>query len=156
MASRILGMGDVLSLIEKAQLNFDEQKAIDLEKKIRKSQFTMEDFLDQLQQMKKMGPISSLIDMIPGASKQLKGATVDEREFVKTEAVICSMTRKERLNPNLLNASRRRRIAAGSGTQVQDVNKVIKNFEQMQKMMKQFGGMADDIKKGKKRMPSFK
>jgi len=155
MASRILGMGDVLSLIEKAQVNFDEQKAMDLEKKIRKSQFTMEDFLEQLQQMKKMGPLSSLIDMIPGAAQKLKGATIDEREFVKTEAVICSMTRKERLKPELLNASRRKRIAAGSGTQVQDVNKVIKNFEQMQKMMKQLGGMTDDIKKGKKRLPFF-
>ena len=156
MASRILGMGDVLSLIEKAQVNFDEQKALDLEKKIRKSQFTMEDFLDQLQQMKKMGPLSSLIDMIPGAAQKLKGATVDEREFVKTEAVISSMTKKERINHNILNASRRKRIAAGSGTMVQDVNKVIKNFEQMQKMMKQFGGMTDDIKKGKKRLPMFK
>lgn len=157
MASRILGMGDVLSLIEKAQLNIDEKKAIELEKKIRSQQFSFEDFLDQLQQMKKMGPLSQLVDMIPGMNAgKLKGMEVDDKELVKVEAIIKSMTRKERLEPSILNGSRRKRIALGSGTSIQDVNKVIKNFEQTRKMMKQFADMEKDIKKGKKKLPFFR
>lgn len=157
MSSRILGMGDVLSLIEKAQSAMDEKTALELEKKIRNQQFTFEDFLDQLQQMKKMGPLSQLLEMIPGMnSKALKGVEVDDRELIKVEAIIKSMTKKERVEPSILNGSRRKRIAAGSGTTIQDVNKVIKNFEQSRKMMKQFAGMERDIKKGKKKLPFFK
>ncbi len=157
MSSRILGMGDVLSLIEKAQSAMDEKTALELEKKIRSQDFTFEDFLDQLQQMKKMGPISQLLEMIPGMnSKALKGVEVDDREIIKVEAIIKSMTKKERVEPSILNGSRRKRIAAGSGTTIQDVNKVIKNFEQSRKMMKQFAGMEKDIKKGKKKLPFFK
>lgn len=157
MASRILGMGDVLSLIEKAQSVFDEKKAMELEKKMRTQQFTFDDFLDQLQQMKKMGPMSSLLEMIPGMnSSKLKGMEVDEKELVRVEAIIRSMTKKERLNPDIINGSRRKRIAAGSGTTIQDVNRVMKNFEQSKKMMKQFAGMEKDMKKGKKKMPFFR
>jgi signal recognition particle subunit SRP54 len=157
MASRILGMGDVLSLIEKAQANFDETKAMELERKIRTQQFTFDDFLDQLQQMKKMGPMSQILDMIPGMNAgKLKGVEVDDKELVKVEAIIHSMTKKERQDPTIINGSRRKRIAAGSGTQIQDVNKTIKNFEQTKKMMKQFADMGKDIKKGKKKLPFFK
>ena len=154
MASRILGMGDVLTLIEKAQSNMDEKKAMELEKKIRTQSFTFEDFLDQLQQMKKMGPLSSLLEMIPGMnSSKMKGIQVDDKEMGRTEAIIHSMTKKERVDPNVINSSRRKRIAAGSGTTVQDVNKLLKNFEQTKKMMKQFSGMEKDIKKGKTKLP---
>lgn len=157
MASRILGMGDVLTLIEKAQATIDEKKAIELEKKIRSQQFTFEDFLDQLQQMKKMGPLSSLLEMIPGMNAgKMKGLEVDDREMARTEAIINSMTKKERVNPDIINASRRKRIAAGSGTTIQDVNRLLKNFEQTKKMMKQFAGMERDMKKGKKKLPFFK
>ncbi|HRU41853.1 MAG TPA: signal recognition particle protein, partial [Candidatus Diapherotrites archaeon] len=157
MASRILGMGDVLSLIEKAQSAFDEQKAIELERKIRTQQFTFDDFLDQLQQMKKMGPLSSILEMLPGMNpSKLKGMEVDDRELVKVEAIIRSMTKKERHNPDIINGSRRKRIAAGSGTSIQDVNRVMKNYEQSKKMMKQFAGMEKDMKKGKMKMPFFK
>lgn len=157
MASRILGMGDVLTLIEKAQANMDEKKAMELEKKIRTQSFTFEDFLDQLQQMKKMGPLSSLLEMIPGMnSSKMKGMQVDDKEMGRTEAIIHSMTKKERVNPDVINASRRKRIAAGSGTSVQDVNKLLKNFEQTKKMMKQFSGMEKDIKKGKNKLPFFR
>lgn len=157
MASRILGMGDVLSLIEKAQSSIDEKKARELEKKIRNQQFSFEDFLDQLQQMKKMGPLSQIVDMIPGMNaSKLKGMEVDDKELIKVEAIIKSMTRKERLDPSILNGSRRKRIAMGSGTTIQDVNKVIKNFEQTRKMMKQFADMEKGIKKGKMKLPFFK
>jgi len=157
MASRILGMGDVLSLIEKAQSAFDEKKALELEKKIRTQQFTFDDFLDQLQQMKKMGPMSSILEMIPGMnSGKLKGMEVDEKELVRVEAIIRSMTGKERQNPDIINGSRRKRIAAGSGTSIQEVNRVMKNFEQSKKMMKQFAGMEKDMKKGKKKLPFFR
>ncbi|KAB3535196.1 signal recognition particle protein [Alkaliphilus pronyensis] len=150
MASRILGMGDVLSLIEKAQENFDAKKAKELENKIKSQSFTFEDFLDQLQQMKNMGPISQLLEMIPGAGKQLKGLEVDEKELVYIQAIIQSMTKKERQNPSILNGSRRKRIAAGSGTSVQQVNRLIKQFEQTRKMMKQFTDMEKGMKKGGK------
>lgn len=157
MASRILGMGDVLTLIEKAQANMDEKKAMELEKKIRTQSFTFEDFLDQLQQMKKMGPLSSLLEMIPGMnSGKMKGLQVDDKEMGRTEAIIHSMSKKERVDPNIINANRRKRIAAGSGTSVQEVNKLLKNFEQTKKMMKQFSGMEKDIKKGKTKLPFFR
>ncbi|MDY7033872.1 MAG: signal recognition particle protein, partial [Thermodesulfobacteriota bacterium] len=132
VASRILGMGDVLSLIEKAQENFDEKRAAELEKKIRKNTFTLEDFKDQIQQIKRMGSLDQIFGMIPGMGK-LKGignAQADEKELVKIEAIINSMTKKERLNHTILNGSRRKRIAKGSGTNVQDVNRLIKNFNQ--------------------------
>jgi len=142
MASRILGMGDMLSLIDKAQASYDESKVREMEKKLREQQFSLEDFLDQLQQLKKMGPLDQLMEMLPGMgglNKKLKGMTVDEKELVKVEAIIKSMTRQERLTPLIINSSRRRRIATGSGTRVQDVNNLLKQFEMMQKMMKQFG-----------------
>ncbi len=153
MASRILGMGDVLSLIEKAQTSIDADKAREMEKKLRSQQFTLEDFLDQLQQIKKMGPINQLMEMMPGMGalgKKMKGMSVDDRELVKVEAIIKSMTKKERLNPGILNSSRRKRIAAGSGTRTQDVNNLLKQFEMMQKMMKQLG---KGKMKGKKDFP---
>ena len=154
MASRILGSGDVLSLIEKAQAAFDEKDAADLEEKIRKNTFNLDDFLTQMQQMKKMGPISSLVKMIPGVNtKALDEANIDEKKLDRVEAIIKSMTMKEREKPEIIDASRKRRIAAGSGNQVSDVNLLLKQFEQMQKMMKQFtGGMGmRKFKKKKKR-----
>ncbi|MDF2545749.1 signal recognition particle protein [Anaerosolibacter sp.] len=151
MASRILGMGDVLSLIEKAQANFDEKKAKELEKKIRSQDFTFEDFLDQLQQMKKLGPLSQLLEMIPGAnSKQLKDIEINDKELAHIEAMINSMTTEERRNPSMINGSRRKRIAAGSGMTVQKVNNLLKQFEQTKKMMKQFSDMEKGMKKGGK------
>jgi len=142
LASRILGMGDVLTLIEKTQSVYSEQQAEELATKLRKSQFTLDDFLAQLRQVRKMGSMTDIMKMIPGLSKALpKDITVDEKDVSKIEAIICSMTRIERRNPTILNGSRRKRIAVGSGTQVSDVNKLIKNFEGAQKMMKQLGGM---------------
>ncbi|HOK63309.1 MAG TPA: signal recognition particle protein, partial [Soehngenia sp.] len=131
MASRILGMGDVLGLIEKAQASFDEKKALELEKKMRNASFTLDDFLDQLEQMKNMGPLSDILEMIPGiGSKQLKGLNVDEKELVRIEEIIKSMTKKERSNPDIIDSSRRQRIAKGSGTSIQDVNKLLKQFKE--------------------------
>jgi len=139
MASRILGMGDVLTLIEKAQASFDEKKAIELEKKLRSQQFTLDDFLDQLQQIKSMGPISQFLSMLPGINnKALKNIEIDEKQMVYVEAIIQSMTKKERENPSIINSSRKRRIAEGSGTSIQQVNQVLKQFEQVKKMMKMF------------------
>ena len=135
MASRILGMGDVLSIIEKAEEAFDEEEAIKLEKKLRKQEFDLDDYLQQLRQMKKMGSFSSILKMIPGMNK-LGDIKVDDKEFVKIEAIICSMTKAERRNPKILNGSRRIRIAKGSGTSVQQVNKFMNSFEMTQKMMK--------------------
>ncbi len=141
MASRILGAGDVLSLVEKAQEAFDEKDAAELEEKIRQNTFNLDDFLNQMQQMKKMGPLSSLIKMVPGIDhKALDNADIDERKLDRVEAIIKSMTMQEREKPEILNASRKKRIAAGSGNQVSDVNLLLKQFEQMQKMMKQLGG----------------
>lgn len=139
LASRILGMGDIVTLVEKAHEQVDQQKAIKLEEKLRKSQFTLEDFYDQLQEMKKMGPLSQLMGMIPGMNRISQNASIDEKALVKIEAIIQSMTPGERRNPHLLNGSRRKRIAAGSGTSVQDINKLMKQFEQMQKMIKTLG-----------------
>jgi signal recognition particle subunit SRP54 len=145
MSSSILGMGDVLTLIEKTQSMVDEKKAAELEKKLRKSQFTLEDFRDQMVQIRKMGSISDLIKMIPGVgnSKHMKNLKVDDRELVKVEAMINSMTTQERHKHTIINGSRRKRIAKGSGTRVQDVNRLLKNYTQVMKMMKKFnkGGM---------------
>lgn len=156
IASRILGMGDVLGLIEKAEESMDLEKAKELEKKIRMEEFDLEDFLDQMQQIKKMGPLDQIMSMIPGFStnKQLKNVQVDENELKHIEAIICSMTKEERRNPQILNASRRRRIAQGSGTEVSQVNRLIKQYEMSKKMMKQL----TDIQKGKGafKIPFFK
>ena len=143
MADRILGMGDVLTLIDKAVELYDEKKAEELEKKLATQTFTLDDFLDQLQQIKKMGGIGGLLKLLPGAG-QIKEDDIDERQLGKVEAIIQSMTKREKRNPDVLNASRRKRIAAGSGTTVQDVNRLMKQFEEMRAMMKRFGG------KGKK------
>ena len=155
MASRILGMGDVLTLIEKAQESFDEKKAKEMEQKLRKQEFTLDDFLEQMQQMKKMGPLSSILEMLPGGmGKQLKDVQIDEKDTAHIEAIIRSMTFEERRKPMVIKDSRKKRIAKGSGTTVQDVGRLLKQFEQMQKMMKQFtspgGGMGMFGKKGKK------
>ena len=148
MASRILGMGDVLSLIEKAQENIDEKKAIELEKKIRSQQFTFDDFLDQLEQMKNLGPLDQVLGMIPGVnSKKVKGLEVDEKELVKIQAIIQSMTKEERTDPSIIDSSRRKRIAIGSGSNVQDVNRLLKQFKETKKMMKKFMGMGKTMKK---------
>jgi signal recognition particle subunit SRP54 len=148
MAQRILGMGDVLSLIEKAEQQVDEKDAQDLQKKLEKDQFTLEDFLQQMRQVRKMGPLSGLIGMLPGmgAMKQLKNADVDESELDRVEAIILSMTPAERANPELINGSRRKRIANGSGTKVQQVKQLIKQFDQMRKMMRSMvGGKMPDM-----------
>jgi signal recognition particle subunit SRP54 len=142
MASRILGMGDVLSLIERAQDEFDEQQAADLEAKLRRAEFTLEDFLEQMRTVRKMARgqgLHGLLGMMPGVGRQLRNLKVDERQLDRVEAVILSMTPAERRNPKLLDGSRRRRIAAGSGTNVQSVNQLLTQFRQMQKMMKQVG-----------------
>lgn len=139
MADRILGMGDVVSLVERAQEQFDEEQAKKLQKKIQKNQFNFNDFYDQLQQIKKMGNVKDLMGMIPGMSKALKGVEIEDDAFKNVEAIIQSMTPAEKEKPELLNGSRRKRIARGSGTSVQDVNKLIKQFEDMRKMMKMMG-----------------
>lgn len=146
MASRILGMGDVLSLIEKAQNAIDTEDVAKMEQKLKTMDFDLEDFLEQMQQVKKMGSINQLIDMLPGVGAKLGDVEVDDKELGRVEAIILSMTKEERRNPTILNASRKRRISKGSGTTIQDVNKIIKQFEQSKKMMKQFSGMM----KGKK------
>ena len=155
MASRILGMGDVMSLIEKAQSAFDEDKAKEMQAKMKSSDFTFDDFLDQMQQIKKMGPLKNLLEMIPGMSqmKQLKDVDIDDKELVKIEAIIQSMTKKERQNPSIINASRKKRIAMGSGTRVSQVNRLLKQFEESKKMMKQFTNMSKSMKKGKMKFP---
>lgn len=142
MAQRILGMGDVVSLVEKAQKEFDEKEAQKLQKKIKSDSFDLEDFRQQLRQVQSMGNISDLVGMIPGAGKALQDAEISEDAFDPIEAIINSMTPEERHNPEILNGSRRRRIAKGSGTRVRDVNDLIKQFEQMKKMMKSFSGMG--------------
>jgi signal recognition particle subunit SRP54 len=136
LASRILGMGDIVTLVEKAQERFDTEKASRLEERLRKSQFTLEDFLEQLQEVRKMGPLSQVMAMLPGMNRLPADATVDEGALVRIEAIIHSMTRVERRTPSIINGSRRKRIAMGSGTTVQDVNRLMKQFEQMQRMMK--------------------
>ncbi len=150
MASRILGMGDMLSLIDKAQEAFDEKQALELEKKIRAQKFDLNDYLQQLRQMKNMGSLESILAMMPGMGKALRGAKIDDKQLSRTEAIICSMTKKERENPEIINGSRRKRIAAGCGLGVQDVNLFLKQFEQVQKMMKMF---SDPKKLRKMRFP---
>ena len=152
MASRILGMGDMLSLIEKAQSSVDETKAKELEEKFRTSTFTFDDFLEQMSQVKQMGPLDEILKMLPGANKikGLENAKVDESQMDRVEAIIYSMTKKEKTTPEIINANRKKRIAKGSGTTIQDVNRLLKQFEDMKKMMKQMSGM--NTKKGKKKM----
>ncbi|MCF6463362.1 signal recognition particle protein [Clostridium sp. Cult1] len=157
MSSRILGMGDVLSLIERAQSSIDEKKALELEKKIRSQQFTLDDFLDQIDQMKNLGPIEELLGMIPGVnSKALKNLDVNEKDIIKIKAIIQSMTSEERNDPSIIDSRRRKRIASGSGTTVQDVNKLLKQFKDTKKMMKRFTDMEKTMKKkGKFGFPFF-
>jgi signal recognition particle subunit SRP54 len=138
MASRILGMGDIVSLVEKAQQTFDQKQAEKLQDKIVKAQFTLQDFYEQLQQIKKMGPLSQVMSMIPGASKLGNLNDVDDKELKYVEAIILSMTKEERDNPGIINGSRRKRIANGSGTTIQEVNKLLTQFTEMQKMMRNF------------------
>lgn len=151
MASRILGMGDMLSLIEKAQANVDEEKAKELEEKFRTQSFTFDDFVEQLNQVKKMGPLEDIIKMLPGAGKikGLENAKVDEKQMGRVEAIIYAMTPQEKTTPDIINSSRKKRIAKGSGTSIQDVNRLLKQFEDMKKMMKQMSNMQQ---KGKKKM----
>jgi len=151
MASRILGMGDVLSLIEKAQANVDEAKAKELEEKFKSQTFTFDDFVEQLQQVKKMGPLDEILKMLPGANKikGLDNVKVDDKQMGRVEAIIYSMTPAEKTNPEIINGSRKKRIAKGSGTSIQEVNRLIKQFDEMKKMMKQMTGMASG--KGKKK-----
>ena len=150
MASRILGMGDVLTLIEKAQANVDEEKAKELEQKMRTASFTFDDFLEQLGQVRNMGPLDELLKMMPGANKikGLNNLQVDEKQISHVEAIIKSMTKEEKSRPEVINAGRRKRIAKGSGTSVQEVNRLFKQFDDMKKMMKQMSGMQQ---KGKKK-----
>lgn len=150
MASRILGMGDVLSLVEKAQANIDANKAKEMERKIRQQEFTLEDFLDQLQQVRSMGPLEDLLGMIPGMKKQMKAmqGDFDEKEILRIEAIIQSMTPNERRDPSIINGSRKKRIARGSGTKVQEVNRLLKQFEESRKLMKQFADLGRKGKRG--------
>ena len=140
MASRILGMGDVLSLIEKAEQTLDEKKALELEEKLRKNRFDLNDLMAQLEEVKKMGSMKDLLSMIPGIGKKIKDADIDDRQLDKTRAIILSMTPKERTHPDILNASRKKRVAAGCGMQVEDVNRLLAQYKQMQKMFKQLNG----------------
>lgn len=154
MASRILGMGDVLTIIEKAQANIDVKKAQEMEKKLRTQTFSLDDYLDQLEQIKKMGSMSDILSMIPGLNtKKLGGIQLDEKQIPRTQAIIRSMTMKERLEPAIINASRRKRIAKGSGTRIQDVNQLLKSYEELKKMMKQMAGMEKGGKRGKFKLP---
>jgi signal recognition particle subunit SRP54 len=145
MAQRILGMGDVLTFVEKAQREIDEERSAEMERKLRKAEFTFEDFLDQLRTIRRMGPIGNLLGMLPGAGAQLRGMKVDERELDRVEAIVLSMTPEERRRPDLIKGSRRLRIAKGSGTTVQAVNQLVKQFDQMRKLMKSMsrGKMPD-------------
>ncbi|MGG6311256.1 signal recognition particle protein [Paenibacillus macerans] len=154
MASRILGMGDMLSLIEKAQSNIDAEKAKEMERKMRNAEFTFDDFLEQMEQVKKLGPIDQIMDMIPGMGKmkQMKDVKVDEKQMGRVEAIVHSMTKEEKQHPDMINQSRRRRIAAGSGTTVTDVNRLIKQFDEMRRMMKQLSDMMGPKGKGNKMM----
>lgn len=155
MASRILGMGDILTLIEKAEAEIDEDKAKELEKKIRKAEFNFDDFLEQMEQMKKMGGIKDILGMLPGMSSQIGDLDIDDNMFKSTEAIIHSMTKEERANPAVINPSRKKRIAAGAGVDISEVNKLVKQFENSKKMMKQMSGMMSGkgMKRGKFKLP---
>ncbi|MBP1907323.1 signal recognition particle subunit SRP54 [Paenibacillus turicensis] len=152
MASRILGMGDMLSLIEKAQAEIDTDKAKEMERKMRNAEFTFDDFLEQMAQVKKLGPIDQIMDMIPGMGKmkQMQDVKVDEKQMDRVEAIVHSMTKQEKQNPDMINHNRRKRIAAGSGTNLADVNRLIKQFDEMRRMMKQLSGMMGSKGKGNK------
>ena len=152
MASRILGMGDVLSLIEKAENTLDEKKAEELEKKLRQNKFDLNDLLYQMEEMKKLGSMKDILSMIPGLGKKIKDVDIDDRQLDKTKAIILSMTPKEREKPDIINPSRKRRIAAGCGMQVEDVNRLLSQYRQMQKMFKQFGGNKGKQSKKMRRM----
>lgn len=154
MASRILGMGDVLTLIEQAEKAFEKDSAEEAAGRMLSGQFTLDDFLEQMQQLKKMGPISGLLGMMPGMPKELKGAKISDDDLKPVEAIIRAMTPLERRKPDIINGSRRNRIAAGSGTSVGEINRLVKQFGEMQKMMKRMGGMTTN-KKGKKKVPSM-
>ena len=156
MASRILGMGDVLSLIEKAQNTFDEKEAERLAGKMQQGGFDLNDLLDQMRQIKKMGSLRSLLSMMPGGNK-IDESQIDEKQVPRTEAIILSMTPEERAKPSVINPARKRRIAAGSGTKVEDVNRLLKQYEQMQKLMKQMGltGSGRNGKGKRKKMPAL-
>ena len=153
MAGRILGMGDVLSLIEQAEEVFEKDQAEEAATRLLEGQFTFDDFLDQMRQVQKMGSLSSIIAMMPGVPKELKNVNIDDGELRRVEAIICSMTADERRQPELINGSRRLRIANGSGTTTGEVNRLVKQFQEMQKLMKRMGGLGS--KKGKRRMPSL-
>ncbi|CUH92662.1 signal recognition particle protein [Herbinix luporum] len=154
MASRILGMGDILTLIDKAQAQFDEDKAREMERKIKKAEFDYNDFLEQMHQVKKMGGISDILSMLPGMGKQLKDVEIDEGALSRTEAIIYSMTKEERSNPDIINLSRKKRIAAGAGVDISEVNALVKQFDQMKKMMKQMTGMmGKGGKRGRFKLP---
>jgi signal recognition particle subunit SRP54 len=154
MASRILGMGDILTLIDKAQADFDEEKAKELEKKIKKAEFDFNDWLDQMNQIKKMGNMKDLMGMIPGLGSKMKDIEIPDDMLGRTEAIIYSMTKKERANPDILNLSRKKRIATGAGVDISEVNTMVKTFDQSRKMMKQFSGlMGKGGKRGKFKMP---
>ena len=156
MASRILGMGDVLTLIEKAQSSIDEKKSIEMLQKMKQNSFDMNDLLEQMYQIKNMGSMKQVISMLPGVGNQLKDVDIDDHKLVIIEAIITSMTKEERERPSIINPSRKRRIAAGSGTRVEDVNRLLKQFEQMQKMMKQLTRFGRPGRKGgRKRLPGL-
>ena len=146
-------MGDVLSLIEKAEQSFDQKKAEEMEKKLREASFTLTDYLEQFRQIKNMGNIKDILAMLPGMSSAVKDADLDDRALSRTEAIILSMTVREREHPEILNASRKKRVAAGSGTSVEEVNRLLKQYEQMNKMMKQFMGNGRKGKKGRMKLP---
>ena len=159
MASRILGMGDVLSLIEKAETQLDEKKAEEMARRLQENKFDMNDMLEQFQQVKKMGSIKQILSMLPGMDKKLRDVEIDDRQLFRVEAIIQSMTKKEREKPDIINPSRKRRIAAGSGMQVEDVNRLLKQYEQMKKMFKEMGGRGRKGKHGRRGMqlpPGFK
>jgi len=153
MASRILGMGDVLTLIEKAEQAYDQAEAEAAAEKLTSGKFTLEDFLEQMQQLKKMGPLQNLVGMLPGIPKEIKNAEIDDREIARVEAIIRSMTPAERRDPSLMNGSRRLRVAQGSGMTTNDVNQLLKQFKEMQKMMRFLGKGKGG--KGRPRVPSF-
>ena len=157
MASRILGMGDVLSLIEKVENEIDAEKAEETAKKLQENKFDMNDLLDQFQQIKKMGSLKSIMSMIPGVEKQIRDVDIDDRQLLRIEAIITSMTKKERAKPDILNASRRKRIAAGAGVKVEDVNRLMKQYEQMKKMFKQINskGGKNKLMRNMGGMPPF-
>ena len=156
LVSRILGMGDILTLIERAEQQFDREQAKELEEKIRSQKYDLNDFYEQIQQMKNMGPLEELLKMIPGVGKQLAGVDLDSRQLTKVEAIITSMTAEERANPDIIGVSRRNRIAKGCGQDPAQVNRLLKQFKETKKMMKQFAGLQKKAKKGRFRPPFFK